>query len=68
MRGERHHSHDHQNHRDHGEIALEIVVRPPNQEIDDAAAKGEARDQEDGGPQDTFGRAHEVDGARLSET
>src|SRR5215475_8292510 len=67
MRDQRHDPHDHQNHRDHGKVALEIVVRPPNQEIDDPAAKGEARDQEHGGPQDGLGNAHDVDRARLSE-
>ena len=48
-------THDHQDGRDHGEVAFEIVVGPADQEEDDAAADGEARDQEHGGAQDAPG-------------
>ena len=39
MRRQRHRAHDHEDGRDHGEVALEIVVRPSDQEEDERGVR-----------------------------
>ena len=68
LRRQRHRRHDDQDCGDDWKVAPEIVVRPPDQAKHNPAPDGEARDHEEGGPDDGAADRPHVDRAGCGET
>src|SRR5207253_5316912 len=67
MRDQRGKSHDHQNGRDHGKIALEIVIGPSYRQKNHAAADGETHDQKQCRTEERLADAEEINSASLRQ-